>query len=1222
LSSYLVLYINNLWIGHTRAAEAWEGEWQVVFYGISARQALVSQVAEDAMNSHTHLECTSKASFRTVFFLLMIGLLATAAFAQTAVVIPYMDSAFAGIGTTESSPYLGATPSSPIACISGAGYATDSDGNGCLATAAVLNEPYSIVFDSSGNAYIADHDSAGSSYVRKVDAVTGIISMFAGGLSAKAAASPCAGYTYNGYTGQDTVVAAVAGVNTTAGDGCPATDPTTGVPYSYFEGIRDLAVDPSSTWLYIADFSASHVRRVSLADTPAPYAWYIHELQPVAGNGSSGYAADGTASNAAVIKNPYSIAVDSQNFVVFGDQSGNAVRRFAAPSYSSDGTALVYGALSTIVNCPAGGTCPTAPSAGCPGANPGAGPSKTLAASIVTSIAFDSAGNMYIAASKCYSVYRIAANAEGVIDGTTQMTTLMGDGEPGNNDDGSWIRAFSGAPQSSMRGVISAGGLNMYITENTSVWFYEADATGANDGWIHRIMATASTLGVGCGGSDNLNGAASYWGCPAPYAEFQGGSNGGKGSVDAYGNLYIADGGGAVVQKLATGLDFEGTAPEVQVPVGSFESDTVLIHMAGGSEPVISITGPFTLTLLEAYLNGTANCMQYTSGDLDMDCLYALTYTPTASGQQIGTLTVNGTSFPVDGLGGSSGPPVTITCDNVTKNYCQANPAFTYTVTPPVSNWTVPPVCGGVGPMPAAGSSFIPVTNCQSLFAPGDGPFSCVQGTLTVTPGVPAVSENCGTYTYDGTAKACTASALGCDGVTPVAGTFSYAPGPETNAGSYAETATFTSSDPNFMSGGSATATLTINPAKAALSLSCPEATDDGSPHSCTGTATGVGGAPVAGTWICTYSGGPLPPVGPPLGPGSYNVVCTFTSSDPNYVGGTVSGTLIIDPVGMQIVVVQVPNMSMTYGGPVPALPTQLWYSPPCPTGLVCVATVDPVSASCTTTATSSSPVGSYAINCSITQTVPNIIFQVLPGTMQVLPATPVLSMICVEVTYDATPHSCTGSATGVGGVTVAGTFVFSLPSEINAGTYPEAATFTSSDPNYASGGAATGTLIIDKATPNVTVACPTVIYGGTPPISCTVMATGVGGVTVPGHVSCGLGGWPVWPVNAGVYSYNCVFISDDPNYRNVSFTLPITINPFPPGPIQPPICAVPYDGQPHYCPLPLPPGVGGNPVNGQWNCNLLSATNAGKYPIACTFASADPNYASGLSGTATLTIT
>ncbi len=86
----------------------------------------------------------------------------------------------------------------------------------------------------------------------------------------------------------------------------------------------------------------------------------------------------------------------------------------------------------------------------------------------------------------------------------------------------------------------------------------------------------------------------------------------------------------------------------------------------------------------------------------------------------------------------------------------------------------------------------------------------------TLTQALPTLTVSGGTFVYDGTTHAASATAVGSDGVTPVAGTFTFTYNGSTTqpsaAGSYAVLASFTSSDPGYL-GASGTATITISPA-------------------------------------------------------------------------------------------------------------------------------------------------------------------------------------------------------------------------------------------------------------------------------------------------------------------------------------------------------------------------------------------------------------------------
>ena len=178
-----------------------------------------------------------------------------------------------------------------------------------------------------------------------------------------------------------------------------------------------------------------------------------------------------------------------------------------------------------------------------------------------------------------------------------------------------------------------------------------------------------------------------------------------------------------------------------------------------------------------------------------------------------------------------------------------------------------------------------PTTSCTDAVTVSTSVNPNVLKTFRITVnGPPTLSLNCPQVTYDGNAHTCAGLATGVGGAA-VSGSWSFNPAGETNVGSYAVTGTFTSGDPNYAN-GSASGTLVINPKSPTLTLSCPTVAYDGNTHGCTGTATGVSGA-VAGSW--SYS----PVNGTAVG--SYAVTGTFTSSDPNYAGGSASGTLIIN---------------------------------------------------------------------------------------------------------------------------------------------------------------------------------------------------------------------------------------------------------------------------------------------------------------------------------------
>jgi hypothetical protein len=1173
-----------------------------------------------------------------IFSLLVIGLLASAMFAQTPRSIPYTTSVFAGIANESSNnnPYTAGQ-----ACPSGK-ISVDTLGDGCLASEAVLYQPWAVVFDSAGNAYIADTNAGSYSYVRKVDATTGVISLFAGGLGGVVATpGPCGSYSDgNGHTGGDPAVTSLAFASATGGDGCPAVDPnflTNGISYSYFKGIRDLAID--ANYLYIADSSNSKVRKISLSSSPLPCHYYAHELEPVAGEGGSGWSADGPPTTVQ-IKNIYAVAVDTAGNVFFADQSGDAIRRATPTTYTSVGGVCTptVGAILTVGNCAASGSTCTVQTNGdvCPTQAPGAGASRNMRFYNITGLAFDGGGNLYAADSKCYSVYKIANNGSNPIDGSTGMTTLMGNGATGAYAGGSWMQPYTGGAQSSTRGVTSAGGNNLYIINGTNAWFYDATdtANGATNGWIHEFWNSASPAGTGCTGSVGTPTATSYFGCPAPYSVFNAGSQGAHGSVDAHGNLYIADGNDALVLKAANGLDFAGTAPLV-VASGPL-TQTAMIHGASLAPSASGVTtvaqtnftlaSPFALAMDVDYPAGgpfTSACSQYNNNtnptDDAQDCTVNVTYTPSAIGAQTGTLVANGTSLPVDGYGASLAPPsltASVSCLDKVYDTTTATNGCVCVTAPVESNVS----CGLTPAMSCTfasanvGSGIAETCTGIALSGSAASGYTLSNSTATtannITVASPSLSATCPGGVYNGTAYSCTGSATGV-GAATVTGTFAFAPGSETNAGSYPETGTFSSTNSNYASGGTASATLTITPATPNLALACGTVTANGSAQACApgATANGIGGASVAGTFAYTYNGSSTVP----SAAGTYTVVATFTSSDSNYVsGGTATGSFVINP--QPTVAVVLSCAPVTYNGAAQQ---------------GCTATPTPSTATCSGLV-SETNAGSYPESATCTNA--GYTAGTGTGTLVINSATPTLTVICPQVTYNGSAQSCSGTATGVGGATVAGSFAFTPASETAAGSYAVTGAFTSTDPNYVSGGTSGGTLVIGQATPALAISCPAVNFDGTAH-SCTATASGVSGAgsqqksqlhmlavignSVNGSFACS----PATETNAGTYPVTCTFTSSDPNYVSggtVGGSLVINA-------VTPTLSATcaggVYNGTAYSC-TGSATGVGGATVAGSFAFAPGSETAAGSYPETGTFTSSDPNYVSGGTASGTLVIT
>ncbi|HEY7337527.1 MAG TPA: hypothetical protein VH639_21720 [Bryobacteraceae bacterium] len=155
-------------------------------------------------------------------------------------------------------------------------------GDGKLATLAGLSGPRGLAVDSAGNVYIADSNN---NVIRKVDAVSGIISTFAG-------------------TGQGGF----------SGDGGPATSAKLNSP-------RGLAVDSAGN-LYIADYFNSRIRVVTNGT-----------IRTIAGSGIFAWGGDGGIATLAAFNFPSALVIDASGNIYVSDTQNNAIRLLTpAPS--------------------------------------------------------------------------------------------------------------------------------------------------------------------------------------------------------------------------------------------------------------------------------------------------------------------------------------------------------------------------------------------------------------------------------------------------------------------------------------------------------------------------------------------------------------------------------------------------------------------------------------------------------------------------------------------------------------------------------------------------------------------------------------------------------------------------------------------------------------------------------------------------------------------------
>jgi sugar lactone lactonase YvrE len=223
-------------------------------------------------------------------------------------------------------------------------------GDGGPATSACVNYPTDVAVDGTGNQLIADQ---GNHRIRSVDGTSGIITTVAG--------SATAGF---------------------CGDGGPATSACLNSPHN-------LALDPTTGDLYIADFYNHRVRRVDAT---------TRIITTVAGSGTEGFCGDGGPATSACLDFPNKIVVDASSNLFIADYFNNRVRMVDPTT----------GIITTVAGNGASGFC-------------GDGDPATSTCLTAVGLAVDDTGNLFIATWTDNRVRMVDA-ATGI------MTTVAGNG--------------------------------------------------------------------------------------------------------------------------------------------------------------------------------------------------------------------------------------------------------------------------------------------------------------------------------------------------------------------------------------------------------------------------------------------------------------------------------------------------------------------------------------------------------------------------------------------------------------------------------------------------------------------------------------------------------------------------------------------------------------------------------------------------------------------------
>lgn len=335
----------------------------------------------------------------------------------------------------------------------------------------------------------------------------------------------------------DGIITTLAGTGTrgSAGDGGPATSAQLSAP-------RTMAADAAGN-VFVADTENHRIRKVDTSGT----------ITRIAGTGVAGYSGDGGPATNAQLNNPHGVAVDGAGNVYVADSPNHRIRKISpagiittvagtgTAGYNGDGIPATSARLAypkgveiapdgslyigdannhRIRRVDASGEITTVAGSGVAGFSGDGGPATLARLNFPRNVAFDAAGNFYIADNDNYRVRRV--DTSGVI------TTVAGTGVAGYSGDGG---PATSAQLNQVRDVAVDGAGNLYIADQVNHRVRRVDPAGT--------ITTFAGTGVGGYNGDDRMAATAQLAGPRGVA------------VDSSGRVYIGDTGNHRIRRVS-----------------------------------------------------------------------------------------------------------------------------------------------------------------------------------------------------------------------------------------------------------------------------------------------------------------------------------------------------------------------------------------------------------------------------------------------------------------------------------------------------------------------------------------------------------------------------------------------------------------------------------------------------------------------------------------------